>query len=288
VTAFTLLDSRSQFVPQTSAFAEWLSPDGARAASFYRTSGGYLVRFPDLADFEISRDALAIACYPAPSVTEATCRNLYLNQVLPLALSKRGKLVIHASAVELPPDHAAIFAGRSGSGKSTLAAAFATAGYPFLSDDGLVVEEDGDGYRAVPSHPSIRLWNDSEDAVIGAGRRTISTDRAPSKTRFDAHGPIVFCREPRALSCVYFLGEAADAAVPQFERLAASQALIEWVKNSFLLDPEEPSLLASHFERLTNLVLRLPCFRLHYSRRFAALGSIRDAITEHCSSTLSR
>ena len=287
MTTFTLLDSRSQFVPQTAAFAEWLSPDGARAASFYRTGGGYLVRFPDLADFEISRDALAIACHPAPSVTEATCRNLYLNQVLPLALSKRGKLVIHASAVELPPDRAAIFAGRSGSGKSSLAAAFATAGCPFLSDDGLVVEEDGYGYRAAPSHPSIRLWNDSEDAVIGAGPQAMSTARAPSKKRFDAQGPIVFCREPRPLSCVYFLGEA-DAAVPQFERLAASQALIEWVRNSFLLDPEERPLLASHFERLTNLVVRLPCFRLRYPRRFDALGSVRRAIAEHCISTLRR
>ena len=285
--AFTLLDSRSQFVPQTAAFVEWLLPDGARAASFYRTGGGYLVRFPDLAGFEISRDALAIVCHPAPSVTEATCRNLYLNQVAPLALSKRGKLVIHASAVELPSDHAAIFAGRSGSGKSTLAAAFATAGYSFLSDDGLVVEEEGDRYRAVPSHPSIRLWNDSEAAVIGAGPQAISTARAPSKQRVDAQGAIVFCREPRPLSCVYFLGEA-DAAFPQFERLAASQALIEWVRNSFLLDPEDPPLLASQFERLTRLVVRLPCFRLHYPRRFDALGSVRQAIADHCSSTLRR
>lgn len=285
--AFTLLDSRSQFGLQTAAFAEWLLPDGARAASFYRTGGGYLVRFPDLADFEISRDALAIVCHPAPSVTEGTCRNLYLNQVLPLALSKRGKLVIHASAVELPPDHAAIFAGRSGSGKSTLAAAFAKAGHSFLSDDGLVVEEDGDGYRAVPSHPSIRLWNDSEEAVIGAGPQTVSTARARSKQRVDAQGAIAFCREPRPLSCVYFLGEA-KAAAPQFERLAASQALIEWVRNSFLLDPEERPLLASHFERLTRLVVRLPCFRLHYRRRFDALDSVRQAIAEHCCSMLRR
>ena len=280
--AFTLLDSRSQLVPQTAAFAEWLLPDGARATSFYRTAGGYLVRFPDLADFEISRDALAIVCHPAPWVTEATCRNLYLNQVLPLALSTHGKLVIHASAVELSPDRAAIFAGRSGSGKSTLAAAFATAGYPFLSDDGLVVDEDGDGYRAVPSHPSIRLWNDSEQAVIGAGPQAIPTAQAPSKTRVDAQGPIVFCHEPRPLCCAYFLGEAGAAAT-RFERLAASQALIEWVKNSFLLDPEEPPLLASQFERLTRLVVRLPCFRLHYPRRFAALGSVRQAIADHCS-----
>jgi hypothetical protein len=86
---------------------------------------------------------------------------------------------------------------------------------------------------------------------------------------------------------VYFLGEA-NAAVAQFERLAASQALIEWVKNSFLLDPEEPRLLASQFERLTNLVVRLPCFRLHYPRHFDALGSVRQAIADHCSSMLRR
>lgn len=285
MTAFRLLDSRTQFVPQTTAFAEWLSPDGGKAASFYRTGGGYLVRFPDLADFEISADALAIACHPAPSVTESTCRNLYLNQVLPLALSQRGKLVVHASAVELPSDRAAIFAGRSGSGKSTLAAAFATAGYRFLSDDGVVVEEDGNGYRAVPSHPSIRLWNDSEDAVIGGGSESTSTDRSPSKRRLAAAGPIPFCHEPRRLTCAYFLGDA-DAAVPRFERLAASQALLEWVKNSFLLDPEERPLVASHFDRLTSLVVRVPCFRLHYPRRFDGLGSLRHAIVEHCGSLL--
>jgi hypothetical protein len=281
VTALTVLPSRSQFVPQTAAFAEWLWPDGARAASFHRTTSGYLVRFPDLADFEISRDALAIVCHPVPSVTEATCRNLYLHQVLPLALSQRGQLVLHASAVEVPPDGVAVFAGRSGSGKSTLAAAFAMAGHAFLSDDRLVVEEDGAGYRAVPSQPSMRLWHDSEAAVIGAGPQEIWPAGAASKTRVDAQGPMVFCRDPRPLSCVYFLADG-DGARAEFERLPASKALIEWIKNSFLLDPAERPLLASQFERLSHLVVRVPCFRLHYPRRFAALGDVRQAIADHC------
>jgi hypothetical protein len=277
-TTFTLLESRFQQGPQTAAFAEWLQPDGVRSASFYRAGAGYLVRFPELADFEISSDALAIRCHPVPSVSEATCRNIYLNQVLPLALSKRGKLVFHASSVELPSGEALIFAGRSGSGKSTLAAAFAAAGGRFLSDDGSVVEENGDGYLALPSHPSLRLWSDSASAVIG---RRVPAKEPVSKSRIAAGARIAFCGQPRQLACICFLGDAG-CVVPRFERPPASAALIELVRNCFLLDIEERSALASHFDRLTKLVLRVPCFRLHYARRFDALDGLVGGIVEHC------
>src|SRR5258706_1298208 len=276
---FSLLESRAQDAPETAAFAEWHLPDGATAASFHRTGLGYLVRFPLLADFEISNDTSAITCHPTPSASQATCRNLYMNQVLPLALSKRGKLVFHASAVDLPSHRAVIFAGPSGSGKSTLAAAFATAGCPFLSDDGLVVEEaDGRKYRAVPSHPSIRLWTDSEHALLGVGPQPIEAPR--SKKRLGVKTAMAFCDEPRQLSRVYVLGDP-DAAAPRFEGLGGSQALIELIKNSFLLDPQEPSLLASQFDRLARLVAHVPCFRLHFPRAFDALDSVRHAIVVH-------
>ena len=42
-----------------------------------------------------------VTCLPAPDVSEATTQHLYLNRVLPLVLSKLGKLVFHASAVEV-------------------------------------------------------------------------------------------------------------------------------------------------------------------------------------------
>jgi hypothetical protein len=280
-TTFTLLESRAQRVPQTAAFAEWLQPDGVTAASFYRAGAGYLVRFPALADFEIASDALAVRCRPVPSVSEATCRNLYLNQVLPLALSKRGKLVLHASGVELPSGEALIFAGRSRSGKSTLAAAFAASGCRFLSDDGSVVEENGDGYLIVPSHPSLRLWSDSETAVIG---RQTPAKEPISKSRVAAGARLAFCAQPRELSRIYFLGDAG-CFVPRFKRLPASAALIELVRNCFLLDPEERSALASHFDRLTRLVVRVPCFRLDYARRFDALDTLLGGIAEHCRGT---
>jgi hypothetical protein len=282
-TTFAVLESRFQVAPQAAAFREWVLPDGGCAASFHRLSSGYLVRFPDLADFELSADTFTIDCYPAPRVTEATCRNLYVNQVLPLALSSRGSLVFHASAVEMPSGEAAIFAGQSGSGKSTLAAAFAAAGSRFLSDDGSVVEERGDRYWTLPSHPSIRLWNDSMTTVVGPGSSASTSPSATagaSKARVEASARMAFCPDPRPLSCIYFLSDNGSGA-PVIERLPESLAFIEFVKNSFVLDPRERSVLKGQFDRLTRLVENVPCFRLNYPRRFETLERLRSAIVEH-------
>ena len=82
-------------------FHAWTFPDGALWTEFHRAGGGYLLRFPNLADFQVSADGRNVTCFPVPEVSEATVRHLYLNQVLPLALSKQGHLVFHASAVEV-------------------------------------------------------------------------------------------------------------------------------------------------------------------------------------------
>ena len=64
------------------------SPDGTLWMQFFRTETGYLLRFPDMADFQVSADGLGVVCTPAPGVPDGTPEHLYLNQVLPLALSK--------------------------------------------------------------------------------------------------------------------------------------------------------------------------------------------------------
>ena len=129
-------------------FHAWGLPDGTPWTEFYRLGGGYLLRFPELADFQVSADGLEVTCFPAPEVSEATSQHLYLNQVLPLVLSKLGKLVFHASAVEVAGG-AIAFAAESGRGKSTLAASFAVSGFRFLTDDGLVVETAVQGFRGL-------------------------------------------------------------------------------------------------------------------------------------------
>lgn len=276
---FQVADARPQAPLHATLFHEWIFPDGTLWTVFYRTESGYLLRFPELADFEVSRDGDKVRCWPAPGVSEGTVQHLYLNQVSPLALSKRGKRVFHASAVEIGGEGIA-FMGESGRGKSTLAASFATNGFRFLTDDGLEVEPCDDGYQILPSHPSIRLWADSQEAIMGEGVQLAPPVQFTSKARFLAGEDVVFCEQPRHLRRVYFLGEETRQE-PVFQRLNPSEALIELVKHSFLLDIEERRLLAAHFDELTRLVSRPIYYRLDYPRRFEVLPRVRQAIVEH-------
>lgn len=242
-------------------------------------ASGFLLRFPNLADFQIEDNGRAIRCWPAPGLTEGTIQHLYLNQVLPLALSKQGKLVFHASAVEI--DGVAVaFMAESGKGKSTLAASFATSGFRFLTDDGLMVEACDDGYRVMPSHPSIRLWQDSEASLIAPDTPTAPALEFTSKSRFLAGETIPFCDSPRPLRRVYFLGDGSAPEV-MFQRMRPAEALIELVKHSFLLDIEEREMLAAHFDELSSLANLPIYYRLDYPRRYEDLATVRQAIIEH-------
>ena len=260
-------------------FHEWVLSDGTPSTQFCRDGSGYLLRFPGLADYQVSADGRDVFCCPVPGVSDETTRHLYLNQVLPLALSRQEKLVFHASAVDVG-GAAVVFAGESGRGKSTLAASFATSGNPFLTDDGLVIEERAADYWVAPSHPSIRLWDDSRQALVRLGAPTAEPVPFTSKTRFLAGDEIPFCNEPRPLRRVYFLGDATSPRV-SIEQMSKSDALIELVKHSFLLDIQARELIAAHFDRLSRLVAPGIYFTLDYPRTYESLPDVRRAVLEH-------
>lgn len=273
--------ARPQAPVNQAAFHQWNVADGAVWTFFYRQQAGYLLRFPEMADFEISADGCYVQGWPALGVSSTNVDHLYLNQVLPLALSRQGKLVLHASAVDINGQGVA-FIGESGRGKSTLAASFATGGTRFLTDDGLHLEwVDGECW-IIPSHPSIRLWEDSQNALIGA---TSGVAMAPAldfttKSRLLAGPGIAFCDQLRPLRRIYFLGEG-DALVPTIERLRPADALMCLVKDSFLLDIEARDMLAQHFDDICRIA-KLPIyFRLDYPRRYDALPQVREAIVRH-------
>jgi hypothetical protein len=276
---FSIAASRPQAALDFPLFHEWTSPGGTPWTRFYRIDSGYLLRFPGLADFQVSADGLVVTCFPAPDASEATFQHLYLNQVRSLVLGNLGKLVFHASAVEVE-DGAVAFVADSGRGKSTLAASFAISGWRFLTDEGLVLEEREEEYQVMPSHPSIRLWDDSQDALIPPGAKMAPALDYTSKSRFLAGHRLVFCEQPRPLRRVYFLGEGG-APSPRFERMSAAEALIALVKASFLLDVEEKPRLASHFDQVARLANQPVHYRLDFPRRFEQLASVRQAIVEH-------
>jgi hypothetical protein len=278
---FQLREMRAQATPAAPMFHRWTLPDGSPWTCFYREGANYLLRFEELADFQVTADGQTVRGWPAPDVDAETVGFLFANQVLPLALSRQGKLVFHASAVEID-GHAVAFMGESGRGKSTLAASFATNGLRFLTDDGLIVESTGEQWQILPSHPSIRLWEDSERALMDARALRAPPVQHTAKSRFLAGNRVDFCDQPRPLHRVYFLGEDAREK-PSFERLKPGEALIELLKHSFLLDIEERQMLAAHFEDLSNLVVRPIYYRLDFPRYFDRLAEVRQAIIQHAS-----
>lgn len=260
-------------------FKSWNLPAGAPWAWFYRYGIGFLIRFPGLADFEVSHDGESVMGWTAPGVTSETLENLYLNQVHPLALSRQGKLVLHASAVALS-GFAVAFVGRSGMGKSTLAASFATSGYPFLADDGLDLDwRDGTPF-VTASHPSIRLWEDSRSMLADGAYGLAPAISYTTKSRLLAGPDLVHADHDMPLHSIFILGDEVDEA-PTIQAMTAGSAVLEILRHSFLLDVSEKEGLAQHFEEITRLATGRGIHRLCYPRNYERLPQVRDAIISH-------
>lgn len=264
-------------------FHEWrLDKAGEVWLSFYRVAHGFLLRFPDLADFRIAPDGVFAICWPVPGTDEATLEHLFLNQVLPMMQSAAGQMVLHGGAVEIlggsgEGGRAVAFLGPSGRGKSTLTASFAQAGGRFLTDDMLVVEPGLDGFMALPSHPSIRMWCDSRDAVLGGAARVAPAVSYTEKDRLQATDSLPHCAEPLLLAAAIFLG-AQEAEEAVLRPLSGVAALAAWMENVFLLDIENRARVLANLDAVTEIARAVPSFAMEYPRDYNALPAVRRAI----------
>lgn len=260
-------------------FHTWIVPPDIEWAAFFRTKKGIMIRFNRLADFEISAGGATVKCLPVPDIAHHTLEHLYRNQVLPLALSKLGKQVFHGSAVEVGTS-AIAFLGESGRGKSTLAAGFASSGRRFLTDDGLIVEPGEQGScLALPSHPSIRLWRDSQEQLLDRSTPMAPAIEYTSKGQFLSGEYLPFCDTARPLRAAFFLGDGSSTAIT-ISRLTPPETMIAWVQHSFLLDVEDRDLLKQNFSGIAQLAAGIDCYYLDYPRDYELLGQVMGAIAD--------
>ena len=259
-------------VPRTP-FQRWndASRHGASALFYRRAAGGFLLRFPRIADFTISVDG-EVVCTPAPASGEAW-QGVFEQQVAPLLLSLRGEQVFHGGAVALGA-RAVAFLAPSGRGKSTLTTAFARRGHAFLSDDCLHLDFTGAGVQAHPHADHVRLREDSA-AALGEGEARYVT--GSPKPRLTAGERLPHCNRPMPLSRVYLLGEG-DTDAPVISAVPPSRQLIGWTANAFVLDLKNPEVLKRNLAAAARLVREVPMRRLDYPRRYDVLDDVVDAV----------
>ena len=276
---YRTMAARQQSKLATTPFHYYTVGDDTVWTEFHRSGDGYLLRFPDLADFEVSADGKEVVAYPASEDDDATVEHLYINQMVPLALSRQGQPTFHASVVTVPGGVVA-FLGQSGMGKSTLAASFALNGSSFLSDDALLVEESDSGCVVQPSHPSIRLWEDSVEQLVDASSSTSIPISYSTKARLLAGDALTYSSKPKRLLAAYVL-ESNDAAKVAIDTLSGLDRHMAWVNNSFLLDIEDPELLKQHFDWTHRISSAVPTFALDYTRDYGILPDVRNAVQQH-------
>ena len=264
-------------------FHKWTQPSGAVWLLLGRIGRDYLMRFPDLADFFISQDARTVCCYSKRAIAASTVRHLLLDQVLPAALSQRGRLVLHAGAVVLPAGVVA-FLGRTGQGKSTLTASLCMEGYPLITDDCLLIEDDHDGPFCVPSYPGLRLWEDSASRFVQEPAMLPKVAHYSEKYRLSDSKLVLWRSEkPARLRRLYLLDLVEDRSAHEvrIRPISPTVAVMKLLEYSFRLDLQDSNLLRKEFTRLTSLVARHLVYQLSYPREFSSLALVSQAILKH-------
>jgi hypothetical protein len=262
-------------------FHQWRLRGGRVWLSIGRMPGGYVLRFPDQADFVVAADGTAVVVHPARDLPEDTLRHLLIDQVLPLALSRRGRFSLHASAVHLPGIGTVGFAGETGRGKSTLAAALAMRGGRLITDDCLAIDfVDGEPF-AVPGYPGLRLWpGQTANTLLRAApsRRVAHYSR---KRRVDQRA-VRFHGRPSPLRALFILSPRASAGAPlSIRRCRASAGLMGLLRYTYVLDVQDRQDLAGLFSGLAALAATVPVMRLRLRHGESRLPQAADLIREY-------
>jgi hypothetical protein len=279
------LARRGEVLPSPSHWLmSWTLPTGELWLSIAKDAWGYLLRFPELADFAVDPDGREIVCLPVPEIPPHTMRHLLLDQVLPLVLTIRGRRALHATAV-LTPAGVCAFAGPTGTGKSTLAASLLLAGYPVLGDDCLVLEERDGQILATPAYPGLRLREDTLTALWNDSDHWCSVAHYTSKRRLvpDGHHAYGYT-QTFPVARIYSLVRPAEAGgkgspvAPHVQRLSPRDRLVELLPFLFHLDVTDRTMLAGHFGFLERVVSHVPVRRLWIPNSFTSLPMVHEAV----------
>jgi len=256
----------------------WRDPHGAVSLTAARRESGYLLRFPDTADFLVDAESWTVCVCPAVDAGDDTLEHLLLDQVLPRLLAHGGALALHASAV-LVEDRAVLFVGESGRGKSTLAALLDREGHELLSDDCVLLRCDAAGVRAVPTYTSLRLHGEVADRVCS----DLSTDEPRQgwgKRRVRTGGPFRSGGAP--VAAIYLLNEAgARAAAPALEPCRPADACVALMRNAFTLDPVDRRQLRERLDRASAAARSVPVCGLAFPHDFDSAGALTGLVAGH-------
>jgi hypothetical protein len=187
-----------------------------------------------------------------------------------ICLNLQGQVAIHANAVILN-GQAIAFIGYSGAGKSTLSAFCTSCGAEFVTDDVLVLNEQGD---VLPGNPRIKLYPETGKSL---GLDTSQPTNYKNFYHPETHIGGVYRVAPSSpLKEMYLLTESENDQI-YIESVPPAQAVFELLTHGYDVSyfiEQKPYL----FDAYIQLVNRVSVKRLFYPRDFSRLPEVYDLL----------
>jgi hypothetical protein len=244
--------------------------------------------YGDGARFAVERRGGEVwADWPENYSLEDACTYL-LGPVLGFVLRLRGTVCLHASSVVIC-DRAIALVGLPGAGKSTTAAAFASAGFPVLSDDIVALADKETQFFVQCGYPRVNLWPDSVRTLFGSEdalpRITPTWEKRYLPLDGNTHR---FAANPLPLGAIYIL-DSRDPALtdPAVEELSRGQAFMALVANTYVNYLLDRDMRRTEFEVLSRVVSEIPICRVRTPAEPSEIFNLCEAIAAHAQRAIS-
>ncbi|MBL4883368.1 MAG: hypothetical protein JKY95_02380 [Planctomycetaceae bacterium] len=248
----------------------------------FEKSGILLIRFHDGTDFYVDRLGTQIWTTWKPPFTSEDMSTYLLGPILGYVLRIRGSVALHASSFVVG-DRAIALTGSAGAGKSTTVAALAMRGNPVLADDVTVLEEEGTGFRVLPSYPHLRLWPESAELLLGSVDSLEPITPNWHKLDFNLLDGYQFATSAAHLSTIYFIADRSpEDRAPWVEQVDGQEQLIGLIGNTYGNGLLDESMRLHEFNVLGRLIQSVKVKRVVPHISPDRLGRLCDVILEDC------
>ena len=272
-------------VPDAPSFESPIQIDsGHPFVSLHQGADGDLMRFSEVADYYLTDDE--IRCHLLDPDYAFMVEVHLLGSVLSYWLERRGIPVLHASAVSVG-DHAVAFLGTNKAGKSSLSVSLMQRGYPLLSDDLVGLQITDSGIEARPGFPSMRMWPDLAQHVVGERWAQLPLAHPRFEKRRTPVGPEGFGQfidRTQPIACLYLPERVSDAGASSQIRIEAvrpGEAIFEFLRESFLPRLTQAAGFApDRLKVFSMLTGKVPVRRLIYPTGFEHLTEVSANILE--------
>lgn len=255
-----------------SSSKEIISEGVFRVASHYKLSPDsvYLI-WNDIEICEIITGNKIIVNHYT-NIEDSFLRALILGPALGILMHQRGRLVLHASAVQMK-DGVVAFMGHNGMGKSTTTMTFYQQDYPLVADDILSIEFDDNGNPYVfPGFPRIKLWSETIQLFEKDVEKYPLINSKSDKRSYFVNN---FSKNIMPLKRVYIIENDEKTSL---EPINPHNALIELLRNSYSANIFQKTDQATNLGNYGQIVKNVPIKTLTVIRSLNKLSEIIEVV----------